>query len=291
MIKLLHTERLEVLKRFNPAEYQLILTEPCFSYRHPLLQTKEAFLELYHAAVSLGYTPYVQVNGYIEEQELNDLKMWLNTLMQLKPQGFYFNDFAVQRFLKQLDYGGELVYAPETILTNALDIELILTQVDRVYLSKELTLEEMLDLCELFPNKIEAFGLGYPLMSFSKRPLVRSYLSEIGLEVDVLNRLDLTIKEAKRSQHFPILEENAGTSIFIDAIHYPKDEYPLLVDAQCTGVHMDDLMIDEAVFKGLSDGLFDASQSLEIIRLKYSDYKLGQAYYYRKTNMSKEEGQ
>ena len=125
MIKFLHTERLEVLKRFNPAEYQLILTEPCFSYRHPLLQTKEAFLELYHAAASLGYTPYVQVNGYIEEQELSDLKNWLSALIQLSPKGFYFNDFAVQRYLKHLGYAGELVYAPETILTNALDIELI----------------------------------------------------------------------------------------------------------------------------------------------------------------------
>ncbi|GEM_PF-1413331 len=291
MIKIVHTERIEVLKHFKPNEIELVLTEPCFSYRHPLLQSKDAFINLYTEAMNLGFKPYVQVNGYIEEQERVDLKAWLNALTQLNPKGFYFNDFAVQRFLKQLGYAGELIYAPETILTNALDIELILTQVDRVYLSKELTLEEMVDLCKLFPNKIEAFGLGYPLMSFSRRPLVRSYLSEIGHEADVLNRLDLTIKEAKRSQHFPILEEKEGTSIFIDAIHYPKVELPLLKEALCYGVHLDDLLIDETSFMSLNQALLDEAKSLERIRLEHSHIKLGQAYYYRKTNMSKEEGQ
>ena len=291
MIKIVHTERIEVLRNFKPNEIELVLTEPCFSYRHPLLQTKEAFINLYTEAKNLGFKPYIQVNGYVEEQELVDLKAWLNELIQLNPKGFYFNDFAVQRFLKQLGYSGELIYAPETILTNALDIELILTQVDRVYLSKELTLEEMMDLCKHFPNKIEAFGLGFPLMSFSRRPLVRSYLAEIGHEAEVLNRLDLTIKEAKRTQHFPILEEKEGTSIFIDAVHYPKVELPLLKDALCYGVHLDDLLIEEDSFISLNQALFDETKSLEMIRLEHSNTKLGQAYYYRKTNMSKEEGQ
>lgn len=291
MIKIYHTERIEVLKHFKPNDIELVLTEPCFSYRHPMLQTKEAFVEHFNKARGMGFDPYIQVNGYIEEQELVDLRVWLKDLIQLNPKGFYFNDFAVQRYLKQKDYRGELIYAPETILTNALDIELILTQVDRVYLSKELTLEEMMDLCKLFPNKIEAFGLGYPLMSFSRRPLVRSYLAEIEYEADVLNRLDMTIKEAKRTQHFPILEEKEGTSIFIDAIHYPKDELHLLSDALCYGVHLDDLLIEEDSFVNLNQALFDEAKSLELIRLDHSNHKLGQAYYYRKTNMSKEEGQ
>jgi collagenase-like PrtC family protease len=256
-----------------------------------MLQTKEAFVEHFNKARGMGFDPYIQVNGYIEEQELVDLRVWLKDLIQLNPKGFYFNDFAVQRYLKQKDYRGELIYAPETILTNALDIELILTQVDRVYLSKELTLEEMMDLCKLFPNKIEAFGLGYPLMSFSRRPLVRSYLAEIEYEADVLNRLDMTIKEAKRTQHFPILEEKEGTSIFIDAIHYPKEELHLLSDDLCYGVHLDDLLIEEDSFVNLNQALFDEAKSLELIRLDHSNHKLGQAYYYRKTNMSKEEGQ
>ena len=291
MLKILHTERIKVLRNFKPNEIELVLTEPCFSYRHPLLQTEDDFLAFFKEAAELGFSPYVQVNGYIEEQELHTLKLWLNTLVHLKPKGFYFNDFAVHRYLKQLGYKGELVYAPETILTNALDIELILTQVDRVYLSKELTLEEVLDLCQLFPDKVEVFGLGYPLMSFSRRPLVRSYLDEIDTDADVLNRLDLTIKEAKRTQYFPILEEKEGTSIFIDAIHYPKVELPLLKDALCYGIHMDDLLMDENSFVSLSKDLLDEAKTLKQIRLEHSDLILNQAYYYRKTNMSKEEGQ
>ena len=291
MIQFLHTERIEVVRQSDPHAIELILTEPCFSYRHPLLQTKDVFLAFFKEAVELGFSPYIQVNGYIEEQDLKALRVWLHDLLQLMPKGFYFNDFAVQRYLKQMGYRGELVYAPETILTNALDIELILTQVDRIVLAKELTLEEMVMLCTLFPNRIEAFGLGYPLMSFSRRPLVRSYLTEIGYEVEVLNRLDMTIKETKRNQHFPILEENEGTSIFMDSIHYPKTELPILKEAGCYGVHLDDSFMQVTTFGSLRTALFDSTQSLDEIRLEHSDLILNQAYYYRKTNMSKEEGQ
>jgi hypothetical protein len=41
----------------------------------------------------------------------------------------------------------------------------------------------------------------------------------------------------------------------------------------------------------LNQALLDEAKSLERIRLEHSHIKLGQAYYYRKTNMSKEEGQ
>ena len=109
MIKIYHTERIEVLRNFKPNEIELVLTEPCFSYRHPLLQTREAFIELFDEAKRLGFEPYVQVNGYVEEQELVDLKAWLNELIQLNPKGFYFNDFAVQRFF---DNKGQEVAQP-----------------------------------------------------------------------------------------------------------------------------------------------------------------------------------
>ena len=237
MIKIVHTERIEVLRNFKPNEIELVLTEPCFSYRHPLLQTREAFIELFDEAKRLGFEPYVQVNGYVEEQELVDLKAWLNELIQLNPKGFYFNDFAVYNHLKALNYEGELIYSPETILTNAMDIEVLLELVDRVVLSKELTLEEITTLMNLFPNKIEAFGLGYGLMSFSKRPLVRNYLDEIKMERDVLNQTNLVIKEYKRDQYFPILEENQGTSIFLDTVLFPKHEQLLMKDSSCFGLH------------------------------------------------------
>jgi len=54
---------------------------------------------------------------------------------------------------------------------------------------------------------------------------------------------------------------------------------------------LDDLLIEETSFVSLNQALFDEAKSLEIIRLEHSNTKLGQAYYYRKTNMSKEEGQ
>ncbi|MHB8097676.1 MAG: peptidase U32 family protein [Erysipelotrichaceae bacterium] len=285
----LHTENLNSLKQFKDKEWECILTEPNFSYRHPHIQTESEFIDLFNQSITLGYLPYIQVNGYIEESQLDDLKSWLNHCISLKPKGFYFNDFAVYNHLKEINYSGEIVYSPETILTNAMDIEVLLERVDRVVLSKELTLEEITTLMNLFPNKIEAFGLGYGLMSFSKRPLVRNYLDEIKHNRVVLNQTNLTIKESKRDQFFPILEESQGTSIFLDTVLFPKHEQLLMKDASCFGLHYDDCMLGESDFNTLIHLLTDETVTLEDAQLQ-SKVKLGQAYYYRKTNMSKEEG-
>lgn len=285
----LHTENLNILKQWSDKKWECILTEPNFSYRHPHIQTESEFIELYKQSVELGYHPYIQVNGYIEESQLIDLKNWLNKTIELNPKGFYFNDFAVFNHLKSVNYSGEIIYSPETILTNAMDIEVLLERTDRVVLSKELTLEEITQLMTLYPNKIEAFGLGYGLMSFSKRPLVRNYLDEIGVQKEVLNQTDLVIKEAKRDQFFPILEENQGTSIFLDTVLFPKHEQVLLKESGCFGYHFDDCMLKEDDFNSLIHLLTDEKISLEEAHLQ-SKIKLGQAYYYRKTNMSKEEG-
>mgnify|MGYP004702310541 CR=1 FL=1 len=285
----LHTENLNVLKQWKDKKWECILTEPNFSYRHPHIQTESEFIEFYNQTVELGYHPYIQVNGYIEESQLNDLKNWLNKTIELNPKGFYFNDFAVYNHLKSVNYSGEIIYSPETILTNAMDIEVLLERVDRVVLSKELTLEEITQLMTLYPNKIEAFGLGYGLMSFSKRPLVRNYLDEIGVRKEVLNHTGLVIKESKRDQFFPILEENQGTSIFLDTVLFPKHEQVLLKESGCFGYHYDDCMLMEDDFNSLIHLLTDETISLEEAHLQ-SKIKLGQAYYYRKTNMSKEEG-
>ena len=285
----LHTENINVLKQWKDKKWECILTEPDFSYRHPHIQTESEFIMFYNQTVELGYHPYIQVNGYIEESQLNDLKNWLNKTIKLNPKGFYFNDFAVYNHLKSVNYSGEIIYSPETILTNAMDIEVLLERVDRVVLSKELTLEEITQLMTLYPNKIEAFGLGYGLMSFSKRPLVRNYLDEIGVRKEVLNHTDLVIKEAKRDQFFPILEENQGTSIFLDTVLFPKHEQVLLKESGCFGLHYDDCMLMEDDINSLIHLLTDKTISLEEAHLQ-SKIKLGQAYYYRKTNMSKEEG-
>ncbi len=289
MKTILHTENLNVLKRLMDKQWECVITEPLFSYRHPNIQTVDQFADFYNEALKLGYHPYIQINGYIEEDQLLACESWVKQLIGFNPKGFYFNDFAIYNQLKRNGYTGVIIYSPETILTNAMDIEAILELVDRVVLSKELMLEEITQLVSLFPNKVEALGLGYALMSFSKRPLVRNYLDEIGTSLDVLNKKNLVIKEAKRDQLFPILEEAQGTSIFLDTVLFPKHEKLILNDANCYGLHFDDCMLDEEAFIQLTNDLMDDSVTL-LEAQSNSKVKLGQAYYYRKTNMSKEEG-
>lgn len=283
MKQFIHTASTKVIERLGSNEVNFVLTEPFFSYRHPLIQTEVAFLALIEAARPYGWI--LEINGYLEDHHLSDLKVWLAKCLSYQPLGVAFADFAVYELLNELTYEGERIYAPETILTNVEDVGFYLSLVDRVVLAKELTLQEMVDIAHGYPQRVEILAMGYPMMSVSKRPLVQNYLDEIQNPAQVLNRLDLRIQEHKRLEWMHILEEKLATSIYAAELLMPKDEMDVLRSSPFAGLHYDDLFIEEEDFIRLMVYLNNKGELGDL----EERYSFGSAYFYRKTNLTKEE--
>jgi collagenase-like PrtC family protease len=194
-------------------------------------------------------------------------------------------------FLKEVGYRGETIYAPETILTNTMEARILLKSVDRLMISKELTLSEIQSLCAAFPDQIEIFGAGHLQMSVSRRALLSSYLTHIGQSQKVLNETGYTIRELKRQEKMPILQEAKTFCVFTQDVLNPLEELPQLDQAHA--IHLDPLFMDDsssnAFFALICDQIkaYDASKN-DLFYAQYPSLSLFKGYFYRKTNLSKE---
>lgn len=286
MKTMIRTESLDVIKALKDEEVNFIFVEPFFSYHHPHTLSLESFKALVDA---VGETPwYLEINAYIEDHQLSALNDLLKAFHVFSPKGIYFNDFAVYQLLKEMDYHGEIIYAPETILTNSNDVEFYLNYVDRCVLARELTLDEILHICSKFSDRVEVFGLGYATMSVSKRPLVQNYMDEIKRDDEVLNRLDFKIQEEKRPEWMPILEEINATSTYMPSITFSKDQINDFKEANCASLLCDSLFINDEDFIELYKHMMNLKTKLSLEDLSIRN-PLGEGYYYRKTNLLKGE--
>lgn len=289
----LHIHHHHQIQDFLDPQVDFILTEPLYSYKHPYLTHKASFLERLDACLKTKQNTYVEINGFIEEVDLEGLKLWIDELLNYPISGFLFADLSVLMFLKEAGYQGEKIYAPETILTNTLEAKTLLTFVDRIMISKELTLQENVALCETFPDQIEVFGAGHLQMSVSRRPLLSSYLDHIGHHEVVFNNTDYRIRELKRKEKMPVLEEAKTFCVFTQDILNPLEELPLLNKAKAYSIHLDPLFIDDqsadAFFKLILDQVktYDETKNTAFYR-DHPSLPLFKGYYYRKTNLSKE---
>lgn len=279
----LHTESIHVIQSLDDQRIAWVLTEPFFSYHHPLTQTKEAYVELIKHTQGQWYC---ELNGYLEDQDIPALKLWLTELLRYEPLGFYFSDMAVWVLLNELKYEGERIYAPETILTNSDDVKVYTQSVDRCVVAKELTLEEYCTIAKTTEGKVEVYGCGYPLMSVSKRPLLQAYLDEIKDNHPSLNEVDYAIKEQKRNDWMPLLEEKQAFSVYSAELMFIQEELIELEKAGVYAIHADGCFIPDSDFIDLLNALMNKTTLSERL---ISSYPLGKGYLYRKTNLTKEE--
>jgi len=287
----LHVHHADQINQFRDPLVDFILTEPMFSYKHPHVTDRVTFLALLDKALGTGQATNVEINGFIEEGDLDDLKTWIQELITYPINGFYFADWAVLMILKELDYPGQTIYAPETILTNTLEAHTILKSVDRIQLSKELTLTECIALCQAFPDKIELFGAGHLQMSVSRRPLLTSYLAHLGQKDTVLNQIDYRIRELKRKEKMPVLEEARTFCVFTQDILNPLEELPQLIQAY--SLHLDPLFMKDEEANTFFHLILDQVKAYDPLKNErfyktYPDLSLFKGYFYRKTNLGKE---
>ena len=252
----------------------------------PHTQSLDEFRELIEAVGDASW--YIEINGYIEDTQLSALKETLKVFDLFKPKGILFADFAVYEILNEIGFRGEKIFAPETILTSSADIGFYLNYVDRCVLAKELTLDEICEIASKYPDKVDVFGLGYALMSVSKRPLVQNYFNEIKRDDKVLNRTDMLMQEEKRPEWMPILEEHLATSTYMPHITYSKKEMPYFKEANVSHLYCDSLFIEDDDFIALVEDMMGYKSDIDIETIKEKNL-LGEAYYYRKTNLLKGE--
>lgn len=159
---------------------------------------------------------FVNIDRIIEEEELDNLKVYIDQLLNEEIDYYIFSDLAILSYFKKLRLTNKLIYDPKTLITNRLDAEVFKSFGTLVAINNELTLSEIKDVMQAGNTMMEVFG--FHQMFYSKRKLIKNYFLFKEEEMDLLNE-KLIIKEEKRDFEYPIVEANSGTYIYTSYIY------------------------------------------------------------------------
>ena len=229
---------------------------------------------------------YINLNTMLSEFELADFDCFLAQVAKLPVKGIYFNDLGIIELAKKYGIVSKLIYNPDTLMTNSLDIKYFLEYgLDGVVISKELTKQEIQKIIAVNDKQTDLIIMGRLNMSYSRRHFIKNYYAYLKQDVNYDNCYDLNLIEATRDKRMPILENEHGCSLFTDYTLCALDELKDLKGLKRAII--DDIFLP---FEQVEQALIwyqNKEAVLEKMQAKYPDYNYSSGYMYQKTNLVK----
>lgn len=188
----------------------LILALKDFSVQSPTTYTKEEIKEIVESNPDKEI--FVSINKNIFNKELDSLKEQLLYLDNLNIKGIFFYDLAILQLKKELNLKTDLVWNQTHMVNNYKTCNYYHSKgVKYALLSKEITLEEILEIVAKSTITPMVEVLSMPSVAFSKRSLVTNYYKDLNKSP----KQTLTVLEKATNQQYEIIEDSNGTNFFL----------------------------------------------------------------------------
>ena len=227
---------------------------------------------------------FVSVNKNIFNNDLKELEEVLNTLNDISINGVLFYDLSVLSLVKKNNLSIPLVWAQEHMTTNYNTCNYYYDKgCEYVYLSSEITIEEIKEIKEKSNIKIISFFFGYPDVSFSKRKLLTNYFlyNNLNKEQDWY-----TITSDEENKYF-IKENKLGTRILYGKVMNGIKPFNDLSNYVDYALLNEEMMDHDTFIKGLNvfKNLNDKKITMEEANQKINDLVNSNdtVFYYKKT--------
>ncbi len=227
---------------------------------------------------------FVSINKNIFNSDLKELENKLNELNNLNIKGVLFYDLSILSIVKKNNLNLDLVWAAEHMTTNYNTCNYYYVKGCKyVYLSSEITIDEIKEIKEKSDIKLISFFFGYPDVSFTKRKLLTNYF--------LYNKLDkekdwYTITGGEDNKYF-IKESSLGTRILYGKVMNGIKPFNDLVNTVDYALLNEELMDHNIfisglkIFKDLLDNkITNEEANKKIEELVNSDDTV---FYYKKT--------
>ena len=123
---------------------------------------------------------------------------------------YYVSDLGVCNILIEMGLSNKIIYNPETMITNYLDLGLLNEcHFDAYQLSSEITLNDIKYAYEKTNAPLIYYGFGHKIMFYSKRKLLSLYENKTGIKMPKEGYL----KEVTREDYMPVCQNSNGTYI------------------------------------------------------------------------------
>ena len=152
----------------------------------------------------------LSINRIMHPGDLNNVEELINKYKN-NDVLFYIADLGVLNILKKYDLLNKVIYNPETMITNYLDLKLYNDMVLACGVSNEITLEDLKMMYDKTNSNIFYQGFGLRLMFYSRRKLISLYGNKNNTTYPKEN---VYLREITRTDYMPIIENEENTLIY-----------------------------------------------------------------------------
>ncbi len=202
------------VKQFNNADAYL-LSNKFVSFRYSFSFSLNQIKKITKESHLNEKKVYILINKIFTNDHLIKLEAYIQNLISIGVDGFYFCDFAVFVIAKKYNFSDKCYFYHETFLRNTYDILTYQEMgINNIICSKDMHIDDINNLP--IKNK-EQYGImvfGYVSLYESKRKIISNFIKQNNLDKNLVNSTNLSIKEETRNQHYKILQQNGITSIF-----------------------------------------------------------------------------
>lgn len=188
---------------------------------------------------------FVNVNKNFFNNDIEELKKTLLELDKLNLTGIFFYDLAVLELKKELNLKTDLVWNQTYMVNNYKTCDYYYSKgVKYAALSKEITLEEILEIIEKskITPLVETFSISS--VAFSKRSLLTNYYKDLNKSP----KKDLIITEKATETDYLVEEDNLGTNFYLNKITNASSIIKSLYQASCPYIILREYGIEEELF-------------------------------------------
>lgn len=206
--------KFEDIEKLNNASSYLLANKN-FSYRYDESFSLSKIKLVKDYCIKNNKKLYVLINKIFKDEDLTSLKEFMEKLLKINVDGFYFTDFAVFMMAQELKATDKCYFYHETFLRNTYDI---LTYqeygIKNIICSKDMNIN---DIKNLPISKKDTYGIlcfGYFPLYESQRKILTNYANINKLDKRIVKSNILFLKEATRDSFNRVIEQNGTSSIF-----------------------------------------------------------------------------
>ena len=206
--------KFEDIEKLNNASSYLLANKN-FSYRYDESFSLSKIKLVKDYCIKNNKKLYVLINKIFKDEDLTSLKEFMQKLLKINVDGFYFTDFAVFMIAQELKAADKCYFYHETFLRNTYDI---LTYqeygIKNIICSKDMNIN---DIKNLPISKKDTYGIlcfGYFPLYESQRKILTNYANINKLDKRLVKSNNLFLKEATRDSFNRVIEQNGTSSIF-----------------------------------------------------------------------------
>ncbi len=160
---------------------------------------------------------YIILNRVLDCKDIDRLKELLPSIKDIK--GLIFEDIGVYNLVKDMNLGMELILFQNHFGTNARSVNFWLDRVDSMFISNEITKEEVCTILDNVSKDVVLHLFGYNQVMYSRRLLLTNWSDQF----EIPNKNTNVIVDRATKVKFRVIENEYGTVMYSDKIFNGKE--------------------------------------------------------------------